>query len=857
MDDHHFRCDRRRRGPYRPAAGRRPGRGRRPHDRAGTSRPRVEPDPRVRRTRPHDGGAGRPRPGRRARHHRRPPGRHAAVPQRRRVPEGPAEPVPVPARHAAVQHRAAARAPRPRARRGVPHRRRGDRPDPGRRRRRRAPGGRRQPPGVVRRGGGRGAQRGPHRARHRLPGPGGAALDRARGREAGAAVRGDADRERRRRLLRLRGPVRRRLVPGVRLGPDQAGLRRRPGRVQRGGGRGPARARRRPRDARPALAVAVPQRRAAGAELPLRPGLPGRRRRALPLTGRRPGYEHRPAGRRQPELEARRRGARLGPGLAAGQLPGRAPPGRHRRAARQRRHHPARDDPLRRRPRDPRRDRQPADAHPRDPAPRHRDAVRRRLRLPGPPRRARVRRQADRRRTAGRRRPALRGAAQRPVRAAHRRAVRRRRPRGPARRGDARRADAAHARPPRRLRRVGRRRDRPGTTCRRAADRTVRLARREAALAPLRYRRTEEFIWTARGVQPCRPGSAATAGTARLEADVFTIRRALTAATVTGGVASLLLGGLAPAQAAHDETYSIAVIGDVPYGGMLIEHFPAFIGQINADPDVRSVTHLGDIKNGSSLCTDDYFALIRGDFDLFRDPLVYTPGDNEWTDCHRANNGAYNPLERLDKIRDVFFDQPGRTLGQQQVAVTAQAGYPENVRYTRNGISFAAVNMPGSNNSTLPWSGLGYTEPTPEQLQEVNGRTAADIALIHDTFARATADGNRAVVLQIQADMFDPTVTTPSWSDYSAFKPIVQAIVDESAAFGRPVYLLNGDSHVYNVDTPLATGSSWLSFYGVTGSANNLTRVTVNGSSLGEKGWLKITTHSTGTPLTWETIPAT
>jgi hypothetical protein len=333
---------------------------------------------------------------------------------------------------------------------------------------------------------------------------------------------------------------------------------------------------------------------------------------------------------------------------------------------------------------------------------------------------------------------------------------------------------------------------------------------------------------------------------------------AVRAAAITAGVAGLVLSGVTgPAQAAHDETYAIAVIGDVPYGGMLIEHFPAFIGQINADPDVRLVTHLGDIKNGSSVCSDDYFRLIRDDFDLFRVPLVYTPGDNEWTDCHRTNNGAYNPLERLATIRGMFFDQPGRTLGQQRVAVNAQAGYPENVRYARNGIAFAALDIPGSNNSTLPWSGLGYTEPTPEQLQEAGARTAADIALIRDTFAQAEADGSRAVVLQTQADMFDPTVTSPSWSDYSAFKPIVQAIVDESAAFGRPVYLLNGDSHVYNVDKPLATGSSWLSFYGVSGAADALTRVTVNGSSLGEKGWLKITTHSTGTPLTWETIPAT
>jgi len=341
---------------------------------------------------------------------------------------------------------------------------------------------------------------------------------------------------------------------------------------------------------------------------------------------------------------------------------------------------------------------------------------------------------------------------------------------------------------------------------------------------------------------------------------MFTIRRAVRAAALAVGVASLVLGGLgaSPAQAVHDETYTMAIIGDVPYGNALITHFPAFISQINADPDVRLVTHLGDIKNGSTVCSDDYYDLIASDFALFRDPLVYTPGDNEWTDCHRLNNGAYNPLERLAKIRSLFFASPGRTLGQQQVAVKSQAtaGYPENVGYTRNGISFAALNIPGSNNSMLPWTGLGYTAPTPEQVQEVTTRTAADIALIDDTVAKANADGSRAVVLQTQADMFDPTVGTPSWSDYGAFKPIVQAIVHASSRFDGPVYLFNGDSHIYNVDAPLAAGSSWLPFYGITGTADNLTRITVNGSSLGESDWLEVTTHSVGAPLTWQLIPA-
>jgi len=87
----------------------------------------------------------------------------------------------------------------------------------------------------------------------------------------------------------------------------------------------------------------------------------------------------------------------------------------------------------------------------------------------------------------------------------------------------------------------------------------------------------------------------------------------------------------------------------IPYGDPAIARFPADIAQTNNDPSVRWVDHLGDIKNGSSTCSDEYFQRIKTDFDLFQDPLVYTIGDNEWTDCHRPNNGPYDPLERLAK----------------------------------------------------------------------------------------------------------------------------------------------------------------------------------------------------------------
>ncbi|MDQ4491014.1 metallophosphoesterase [Sinomonas sp. ASV486] len=284
------------------------------------------------------------------------------------------------------------------------------------------------------------------------------------------------------------------------------------------------------------------------------------------------------------------------------------------------------------------------------------------------------------------------------------------------------------------------------------------------------------------------------------------------------------------AQAAKD-AFSFAVIGDTPYGAGALAAFPSHVAQLNADKSLDFVVHVGDIKNGSDKCSNEYFDTIRADFDQFTHPLIYTIGDNEWTDCHRTSNGAYNPLERLARLREVFFDEPGKTLGA-TMPVTSQAdlGIPEDVAFTRNRVAFAAVNVPGSNNSMLPWTGLGKTAPTPEQVAEVQHRTDAVIVEIKKTFAEARQRNDRTVVVLQQADMFDPTYNVP-WTDISAFTPIVQTLIDEASAFSGDVYLFNGDSHVYNADRPLAVGSPWLSKYGVTGSAHNLQRITIDGSA--------------------------
>jgi hypothetical protein len=193
-----------------------------------------------------------------------------------------------------------------------------------------------------------------------------------------------------------------------------------------------------------------------------------------------------------------------------------------------------------------------------------------------------------------------------------------------------------------------------------------------------------------------------------------------------------------------------------------------------------------------------------------------------------------------------------------KVKSQARQGFPENVSFQKQDIAFTAVNIPGSDNSMLPWSGLGNTAPTAEQLGEVRARTAADIQELKETFRKAREDGNRAVVVMTQADMFDPTVPNPSQVDFGAYKPLVQTLIEESNAFGGPVYLINGDSHVFNQDHPLAAGSPWLAFYGQQDPAKNLTRVTVDGSN-NAQDWLKVTSTPEGTreALSFERIPFT
>lgn len=315
--------------------------------------------------------------------------------------------------------------------------------------------------------------------------------------------------------------------------------------------------------------------------------------------------------------------------------------------------------------------------------------------------------------------------------------------------------------------------------------------------------------------------------------------------------------GAAPTTNQSSKPLTLAVIGDTPYGASQLAAFPSLVEDVNRDPKVRGVLHLGDIKTGSSPCTSEYFATVAGLFETFADPLVYTPGDNEWTDCHRAGAGGYDPLGRLDAVRATFFAEPGRTLGRHEAKVLTQgddpahATYVENVRWVESQVAFATVHVVGSNNDLAPWFGSAETpEQRARRLAEFDQRLAADLAWIDQTFDIAEAQSLEGVVLAMQADMWD-AFSVANALPLDGFTAIVRRIASRARAFGGQVLILQGDSHRFLVDNPLATGDP---VHGVAEPVPNLTRIVVEGETSAE--WLRLTIDPASPQLfRWERVP--
>lgn len=273
---------------------------------------------------------------------------------------------------------------------------------------------------------------------------------------------------------------------------------------------------------------------------------------------------------------------------------------------------------------------------------------------------------------------------------------------------------------------------------------------------------------------------------------------------------------------AHDadddeDSYAIGLWGDLPYSDLQQNvGIPNLIADMNAHPLKFSV-HDGDLKAGSNSPCDD--ALYYRALDVFNSlsaAAMFTPGDNDWTDCDRPSNGGFNSLERLDRERQILFSTPfsfGRHPMRQQVQTAALClgsggglvPCMENRRWWVGRVIYATLNVQGSCNN------LCDTAP---DTAEFTARNAANIQWLRETFQNAKARNAAAVMLIAQANpgwdltdgtrapLRDPRTLAQTDGQPDGFKDYLLALRDEVIAFRKPVAYVHGDSHYFRVDKP-------------------------------------------------------
>ena len=275
----------------------------------------------------------------------------------------------------------------------------------------------------------------------------------------------------------------------------------------------------------------------------------------------------------------------------------------------------------------------------------------------------------------------------------------------------------------------------------------------------------------------------------------------------------------------NEGSYAIGLWGDLPYESAT-SNVQTTIGVPNLIADMNSqrlkfTVHNGDLKAGSVVqCTDQLYFQSLDFFNTLRAPAMFTPGDNDWTDCDRPANGGYNSRERLDRERAILFSTPysfGQRRMRQEVqteklclGVDGLVPCVENRRWNVGRVVYVTLNVPGSCNN------LCDTNPDPAEFA---ARNAANIKWLKETFAKAKTQNAAGVMIIAQAnpgwDLSDPTrapVRNPNTlaeavAATDGYKDYLTALRTEVIAFRKPVAYVHGDSHYFRVDKPFLDAS--------------------------------------------------
>ncbi|WP_420992562.1 hypothetical protein ACKI2N_007360 [Cupriavidus sp. 30B13] len=267
----------------------------------------------------------------------------------------------------------------------------------------------------------------------------------------------------------------------------------------------------------------------------------------------------------------------------------------------------------------------------------------------------------------------------------------------------------------------------------------------------------------------------------------------------------------APRRAAAPaaETVRLALLADQPQWPSA-EAGTARLLDYAATRRLDFVVHLGGIKGDTESCGDALLAARQRLLDQSPLPLVYLPGETDWAECHSAVNGHFDAVERLNRVRELFFPDDA-TLGQRTVPLMRQSdqatfrSYRENVRWSAGGVLLMTLNLPGDNNHYLSEGGRNG---------EFEDRREANRQWLARAFSLAQQQGLPGIVVLIHADpqfgngweqrgnpsLFDGFLRRRTRDGYLEFKRQLREL---AARYRGQVLLVHTGLGGFGIDTPL------------------------------------------------------
>ena len=294
-----------------------------------------------------------------------------------------------------------------------------------------------------------------------------------------------------------------------------------------------------------------------------------------------------------------------------------------------------------------------------------------------------------------------------------------------------------------------------------------------------------------------------------------------------------VFGGSAPAHA-EASRFAFAVISDTMHSPADEAATQRLLEAIDRERDVRFIVYDGNLKGPKEACRDALFERRHALLDSSHTALFFIPGQHDWVDCGTADAGGFDPVERLDQLRQTLFADP-TSMGQNPIALTRESEvsrfrpFRENVRWVVNerandkagDVVFIGLNAPGPNNHYLSAGGRNG---------EFEDRVIANAFWLEHAAEYAKRRNARAIVVFIQGD-FDPErYERPerfAWLHFArnsrrdGFLEFKRSLVKLAQVFPGPVVVVHADDERpaggFIIDQPLRNDKGMV--------VKNLTRI--------------------------------